>query len=257
MNQMIKSALLAVAAVLLGTILYASGPTQVSAQEDDADSQRRLSVSATGQVQVVPDVVVVQLGVETQAEEASAALAQNNEQMQALIDALTASGVTTDSIQTQAVQLTPIFQTPVPEPLPEGEQQAPSDAQADLIGYRASNLVQVRMPGVGGVGELIDSAIQAGGNRIDGIWFEVSEPEAWLDQARENAWAEAERKAQQLAELAGVELGELLSISETSFSPLPITAPMSAAEMGVPIQPGTQTLQADIHVTWLMTGGAE
>lgn len=248
-------------ALLAGMWLTASGPAVVSAQEQVTTTRdRTIGVSGTGQVEVVPDVVVVQIGVETQADVASDALEQNNEQMAALLESLTTSGITSDSIRTQQVQVIPIYpmsgMEPAPPPATPGE-AASEEGANQISGYRAVNVVTVRMQGIEGLGELLDSAVAAGGNRIDGIWFEVSDPETALEEARANAWAAAERKAQSLASLAGVELGEVVAIEETSYLPLPMASMRSASDMGVPIQPGTQTLQADIHVTWRIADSAE
>jgi uncharacterized protein YggE len=61
---------------------------------------------------------------------------------------------------------------------------------------------------------LLDTAIQAGGNTIEGIQFQVSDLGDLVDQAREAAMNEAQDKAQQLAELAGAQPGAVLTISE-------------------------------------------
>lgn len=254
----IRTMIMVATAVL--AVAFAAVPTAVLAQEETGVRERTLNVSATGQVEVVPDVAVVRLGVETQAETAMDALTQNSDQMTTLIESLTASGVMTDQIQTQQVQILPVYSMPTMEPVPEPQpsEQEPAEEQNTLLGYRAVNVVSVRLEGMEGLGTLLDSAIEAGGNRIDGIWFEMSDPQAALDEARAAAWEEAQRKGQALAELAGLTLGEVISIGETSFLPVSVAQSMMAgADMGVPIQPGTITLQADIHVTWRISDGEE
>ncbi|MCL7453212.1 MAG: SIMPL domain-containing protein, partial [Anaerolineae bacterium] len=75
--------------VLLGiALLLQSAAPRIVAQEDDSDDsvQRTINVSGTGQISAEPDVAVITVGVETQAEEAGAALSQNSEQMQTIID---------------------------------------------------------------------------------------------------------------------------------------------------------------------------
>lgn len=241
-----------VALLLIGGLLMAlllpAAPAQLLAQEvmdDDGDEpQRTLSVSGTGQVSAQPDVAVASLGVQTEAEEAAAALTQNNQQMQALLDALQAAGIAEEDIQTQVVRLQPQYEQP--EPQTQGTPQ--------LVGYRATNLLEVRVEEISSLGEILDAAVQAGGNRIENIRFEVSDPSELLDQAREAAWNDALHKAEQLAELAGSELGPVMTISETGSPPRPVVeqAVGAQAEARVPIQPGTQTVEISIHVSWTL-----
>jgi uncharacterized protein YggE len=126
-----------------------------------------------------------------------------------------------------------------------------------LAGYTATNLVGVRVRALDALGGILDAAVQAGGNRIEGIRFEASDPAAPLDQAREAAWNDAQHKAEQLARLAGVELGEVLTISESGRGPQPIVEQFVAAEApaAVPIEPGSQTIEVDLQVIWNVRGG--
>jgi uncharacterized protein YggE len=78
-----------------------------------------------------------------------------------------------------------------------------------------------------------------------------------VDQAREAAWNDAQNKAEQLASLAGTELGEVLTINESGRVPQPIVERPAIAEVAaaVPIEPGSQTVQVDLQVTWLLGAG--
>jgi len=95
-----------------------------------------------------------------------------------------------------------------------------------------------------------------GGNRIESIRFEVSDPAAYLDQACEAAWNDAQHKAEQLASLAGAELGEVLTINESGRGVQPLAGrPVTAEAAAVPIEPGSQTIGVDLQVTWSLGGG--
>ena len=185
---------------------------------------------------------MITLGVQTEAGEANAALAQNSTRMQSLIDALREAGVASEDIQTRSIQLRPRY----------GD-TGPAGGEPQITGYIATNTAEVRVRDLDALGQLLDSAVAAGGNRIQGISFEVSDPSEMLDQAREAAWNDAERKATQLAELAGATLGKVVSISESSQSPTPIVregvggaAPVAA----VPVEAGSQVLKVNVQVTW-------
>jgi uncharacterized protein YggE len=252
--------LLTIGAMMMAA-LFASPREAVHAQTvpPAAEPPRSVTVSGTGRVSSEPDVAVITIGVETNAEDAGTALAQNNEQMQALIETLQAAGVAEEDIQTQSIQLYSPDQTFGPPPPPQPEEsgeRAPETEETEpamAAGYRAINLVEVRVRNLAQVGELINQAVQAGGNQIQGIRFELSDPQAALEQARQEAWEEALQKAEQWAELTGDELGEVLTINEYQ-SAIPYAAESALARGGdiaaVPVEPGTQIVQLDVQVSW-------
>lgn len=233
--------------VTLGVVALAGvGCFPATAQVEPTDQEERtINVSGSGTVGGAPDEVVLRLGVETMAEAASEALSENSDQMQAVVDALKDAGIPAEDIQTQTVQLSPQYETPEREP--GGAQRR------ELIGYVASNIVEARSEDLDAVGQLLDAAVQAGANRVDGIRFEVSSPTELLAQAREAAWEDAEQKAQQLADLAGAELGDVLSINESTRIPRPVGLGGAVErEAAVPIEPGTENIEVDLQVTWAL-----
>ncbi len=199
---------------------------------------RTISVTGVGQVQTKPDTAVFTVGVQTQAKKAGKALTDNSTNMQAVVAALKDAGVPADNIQTQTVSLQPQY-----------NQQNNNN---QLTGYIATNTVQVRVSNLDNLGSLLDTAVQAGGNTIQNIQFEVSNPAATLDQARQAAFNDAKNKATQLAQLAGATLGQVYTINETSQSPQPFYSPSIAADRAaaVPISPGTQNVEVDLNITW-------
>lgn len=231
---------------LAGILLISAISPGLAIQEEAGgdSSQRTINVSGNGQASAQPDVAVVTLGVQTEAEEATAALEENNDRMQALVDVLEDADIAPEDIQTRVVRLFPRYE------------ETPSvDGQRELTGYTASNVVEVRVRDIDAVGEILDAAVQAGGNRIEGIRFEISDPAAYLDQAREAAWNDAQHKAEQLASLAGTELGEVLTIIESGRGPQPFVEQAAIADTAaaVPIETGSQTIEVDLQVTWLLS----
>ena len=205
--------------------------------------QRTISVSGSGTASATPDEVVLQLGVETTAETAREAVSENSEQMAAVIAALRDAGIPDENIQTQTVRLRARYETVRTE---FGQTD-----QRELVGYTATNIVQARTSDLDAVGQLLDEAVEAGANRIEGLRFELSDPVALLEQAREAAWEDAEQKAEQLASLAGVELAEVMTIEEATTAPRPVgRVAVEADGMAVPIEPGAEDVQVDLHVTW-------
>lgn len=237
--------------VLVALLVVQTGCTPPAVQSQIADAeQRTLSVSGSGTISAAPDSVVLRLGVETMAETVSAALSQNNAAMEAVINVLQDAGIPAEDIQTQTVRLNPQYETP-PEPPRREPGQGPG---RELVAYEASNIVEARTGDLDAVGEILDAAVGAGANRIDGLRFEVSNPEDLLSRARDAAWENAVGKAEQLADLAGAELGAVLSINESTRAPRPVAYGGGAVEResAVPIESGSENLQVDLQVTWML-----
>lgn len=220
-------------------------PGQAQTQPPDNQAtaaQRTITVTGTGRAGTQPDVAVLQVGVRTDADTAQEALTENNQQMQALLDALDDAGIAQENIQTSFVQLQPRYNQPT------GDSTAP----LEVIGYTAVNLVEVRLEQIDRVGEVVDAAVSAGGNTIDGIRFEISDPSGLYAEAMEAAMEDARLKAEQLAGFAGVELGDILSISEGGFNAIPFAGggALAQTDLAVPVEPGLQNITIQLMVTW-------
>ena len=265
MEKKIRPGLLALASggvILLAMLLLTTRSRQPMAYAQAVETptpvaspvQRTVSVTGSGSAEVSPDEAIIILGVQTDAPTAAQAMTQNNKQMQAVVDVLHNAGITDADIQTQAIQLIP--QYPQPTALPQNQAQPQATPQATpasrAVTYTATNNVQVTVRKLDSLGTVLDQVVAAGGNTIQSISFTLSNPSQAMDQAREAAMKDAQHKAQQLAGLANVKLGTVVSINESSNVPVPFstreTAVQSAA--GVPISPGTQEVNVTVQVTW-------
>ena len=107
--------------------------------------------------------------------------------------------------------------------------------------------VRLRDPKLAAV---IDAMVGAGANDIGGISFKVSNASKLLDDAREQAIADARRKAEIYAKAAGVTLGAPLSIAEeNNTAPVPYRR-RAAGMAATPVAPGEETLQVTVSVSW-------
>lgn len=167
---------------------------------------RYVTVLGQGKVRVKPDIASLNLGVETSNASVSDAMAENNEIMQAVMDALLAAGVEEKDIQTSSYN---IF-------FDEGYRGP--DMQQEPV-YRVSNMLLVKVRDLDAVGDIIDSIVAAGANRLYGINFTLEDWTSAEGDARAKAMADANERALELAALAGVELGEVLNVSEVIGSP--------------------------------------
>lgn len=216
--------------------------------------QRTVSVTGTGLVNAQPDEAILILGVQTDAKTASEAMSENSKQMQAVVDALRKANIASADIQTQTLQLTPRIAEPTPQPQGQVQPQATpqSTPESRILGYTATNTVQVTVRKLDNLGVVLDQVVSAGSNTIQSISFDLSNQSQFTDQAREAAMKDALHKAQQLASLANVKLGTVVSINENSNAPLPFQAALAAprSAVAVPISPGTQAITVMVQVTW-------
>ncbi len=215
-----------------------AGPAALA---DDVEAARAITVSADGQVAAEPDQARISSGVTTEAATAAQALARNSEAMMKLIDGLKESGIDPKDIQTASFNVSPRYTRPE-----RGE-------TAVIDGYRVTNQVQVLARDLDKLGEVLDQLVSLGANEMGGLSFEVSKAETLRDEARKAAVANARRRAELYASAAGVALGEVLNIQEGGdFSPRPMPMARAMKAEAVPIERGTETLQASVTITWAL-----
>jgi hypothetical protein len=218
----------AVTVVLVGGAAGAAGETSAAT----ATSVRSITVIGSGAALSVPNRAAFSFGVATQARSASAALNGNNTEMRKVIDAIKRAGVAARDVQTSSVSLSPRYSS-------NGE---------DIVGYTASNTVNATIRNVSRSGAVIDAAVGAGANQVYGPSFTRSDETVLYRRALSAAVANARGKAQTLARAAKVRLGALRSIVESSVGPVPLAEKAAAADIGAPIEPGTQRIEASVTV---------
>ncbi|MCK7472871.1 MAG: SIMPL domain-containing protein [Rhodopseudomonas palustris] len=203
-----------------------------------------ISVVGEASIQVPPDLATIDGGVSTDAKTAKEAAAANAEAMAKVIQALKASGIRDEDLQTSRLSLLPQYAAP--------SRPGPNS----LTGYRASNRVTVRLTDVSKVASVIDILVGAGANEIGGINFSVAAPSKLLDQARDKAMADARRKAEIYARAAGVALGAPLSIAEdTAQTPATYRRMATGLAAAAPVAVGEETLSVNVSVSWAIKTG--
>lgn len=222
-------------AIALGALVLILESWPAAAQED---SERRLVVSGTGEVSAPPDMAMISAGVVVQGDTASAALAENTRAMNAVLEALGASGVAPEDIRTSRFAIIPLYEVRRPD--------AATQEPPRILGYQVSNQVQATVDDLDRLGATLDAVVDAGANSIDGLSFGIADPKALLDRVRDAAVADAIAKAERYAAAAGVELGDVISIEEGGFvQPRPMMR-AEAMEASVPISPGQTELTASV-----------
>jgi len=202
-----------------------------------------LTVSGSGQAEADPDQATVRLGITRQADRARAAQEAVNATAQKILAALARQGIEAKQIQTAQLTLFPLF-----APQKPGE-----DSQPRIVGYRASNVVSVRVEQLEKVGPVIDAGLEAGANQLEGVSFGLRNDLPAREQALREAVREARQKARTMAEALEVRLGEVLGVEEGGVS---INQPVYAdrvalrGEAATPVSPGQITVHASVTIRY-------
>lgn len=207
----------------------------------------RIVVSAMGTASRAPEQAVVSLAVETAARTARQAADENAQRMNQLIAALRRLDIPEDQIRTTAYNMYPEYRQW------DGRDPAQADRQPEIIGYRVMNMVSVTVDGASRAGAVIDAALGAGANRVDGLNFQLRNPDAVRAEALREAVAKARAEAALLAEAAGLTLGAPMEIS-TSYGyvppPMPMMMDRAEARAPTPVAPGTVEVQASVNIVY-------
>ena len=195
-----------------------------------------ITVTGVGTVNSVPNEAEFSLGLQTKGATAREALAANSEKMAHVLEAIKSAGVDKSDIKTQGISVSPSYS---------------DEGQTD--GYTAGNTVSVKIHDLSKAGDVLDAASNAGANEVYGPSLTRSDQDGLQAKALREAVGDARKKAGTLADAAGVELGPVTAITE-GFSggsePYYAEAAGAVADKAVPIEPGTQDVQATVTVTF-------
>jgi hypothetical protein len=224
--------------LLAGVLLVAAAIAGVAqphlGRSATSPDRTTITVTGNGTVDATPDRASFDFGVTTNGATAAEALSRNSSEARAIVVALKKAGVADADVQTTQVSLWP--QT--------------SSNGSRITGYQASNSVQVTA-GLGNSGALVDAAVGAGANNVGGPNLDTADKAALYDEALKSAIRDAKEKAQAIADGVGLTLGSLVKVDEGgSSAPMPLFAQDRAAAESVPIEAGTQHVQATVTVTY-------
>ena len=209
----------------------------------DTSNMPAITVSGEGRASGKPDLMTVNMGVEANAETANGALDEANVLATALIKTFKDLGVDSKDLQTSDLSIWPNWD---------------SDAQR-IVGYHVSNTLTVKLRDLDRAGEVIDTAAGAVGDavRFNGVSFSIDDTAKIAGEARTDAVKRAADQAQQLADAAGVELGDLRSMDETGGqTPAPMYYGYSADQAmrgmaeSVPIEEGCQEVTVQVVLVY-------
>ena len=230
-------------AALAGAIALMAGAAFSSAQAAEAMmAPRTITVSGDAEIASKPDQARLSAGVVSQAETAAAALTANSTAMNRVFAALRAAGIPDNRMQTSNFSVQPQY-APYREGNPEPQR---------IIGYQVSNNVTVVVDDLTKVGPTLDALVRSGANQLGGIQFTIADPKPLAERARTLAVVDGAAKARTLATAAGVTLGPLMSIQESSnVRPVPVFAMSRAvAAESTPIAEGEERVGVNVTMTY-------
>jgi uncharacterized protein YggE len=232
----LRYALLIAAVLLAASAIAGVAQPQLgrSAGQTATTPGKTITVSGHGTVTTVPDRASFYFTVDTRAQTAAGALGRNADAATAVAAALKNAGAAAADIQTSQVSLSP---------------QTNQDGTT-IIGYAASTSIVVKTT-IAKAGPIIDAAVGAGADGVSGPSLSRSDEDALYRDALKNAVSDARDKAAALASAAGLTLGGAQTVVEGGGqTPIPLVAGAKAADSSVAIEPGTQTIEANVTVTY-------
>ncbi|MGH2627411.1 MAG: SIMPL domain-containing protein [Anaerolineales bacterium] len=231
-------------------VLFSPPPAWAHEEGPDHEPVPSLTVQGTGRALVAPDEATVRLGVVAQRPTAREAQGEVNRIANAVLAAIGGLGVARERIQTSELQLYPVYSQEIPRPEPT------VPAEPRIVGYRAANVVSVRLEEMEKIGPVVDAGLEAGANQVEGVSFGLRSDLAARQQALRQAATEARQKAEALADALGVRLLGLLQVAEGGVSvvtPRFASARMAmevAQDVSTPVSPGQISVEAHVTLTY-------
>lgn len=235
---------LATAVLLSG----AFGAVPAYAVDSDAQSANfpTIKITATGRANIKPDMAVLSLAVVREAKSAREALSSNNSAMNAVLLTLVEAGIGEKDLQTANFNIQPRYNSP--------KSSSKKSQRPQIIGYRVSNALTVKVRDMAILGTVLDQAVTLGVNSGGNIQFTNQDPSLAITRARQAAMQNAMAKAQTLVTAAGASLGEIVSISEWAEAGGAPVARMAQAAFKsrdiVPVASGENTYTVTIEASW-------
>ena len=200
-----------------------------------------ITVSAEALVSVEPDQAEIDIGVVAEAKTAAQAAKDNAAKLAAVIAEIKKIIKAGDQTKTVGYSVTPTYRTPNPR---EG-------GKPEIVGYTATNVVQVKMTSIQDVGRLIDATTAAGANRIQRLVFTLKDQDAAQREALRNATTKAKQKAEDVAKALGVKIVRVMSVTENErgFQPIVrdrVAMTAAAAPAPTPIESGSVEVRSSV-----------
>ena len=211
-----------------------------------AAAETKITVSGIGETQVSADTAVISLGVSARDKDVLKAQQKVNETIAAIRKALLAQQVAEDCINTDYMNIYAMYEY-------TGEEE-------QIAAYNANSTLAIKVTDMDSVGTLIDAAFAAGANTLNGISFSALDTEEAKAESLRKAVADARRKAEVLAEAAGLRITQMEGIAEGgtysfensvgNFSAKGLGAEETAMDAGTVVQAARLIVNASVTITF-------
>jgi uncharacterized protein len=238
-SYLIPAVLVTLVAALILLVIPAAAQNDTPGSEYPANT---ISVTGSGSAYGSPDRATIEIGVERTGSDIAEVYAAANEAIEDVIEALVAVGIERSDIRTSGFN---IYQDR------RGVMPMLETDQAEAVQYTVNNQLRVVVREIGTVADVINTAVESGANNVYGLTFGISDSTELERDARVEALANARERAEQLAELIGAELGDVLIINEGArgIGPFPEMAMMDGRG-GAVIEPGELSVSVQVEVTY-------
>jgi uncharacterized protein YggE len=219
-------------------------PSVGSAQQTERRS-RLPSVTANGEavITVEPDQAQIDIGVVTQARNAPEAAKENSEKLARVMSEVKKLLGKGDEVKTASYSLSPNY-------------RYPQGGKPEIVGYTATNVLQIKTGALDNVGKLIDAAMQSGANTIHRLLFTLKDEHSAQLQVLRLASTKAQAKAEAMANALGLKVVKVLSATEGERGVQPIVMPQPrvtqmdvAAAAPTPVEAGTIEVRSSVTLT--------
>lgn len=233
-----KVIITAIGLLLLTAVLLPGLVVPSSAGANPGEEYGTISVYGEAVLTAQPDSAQVMLAVETTHDLAKSAAEENARLTNAVLEALAASGIDEKQLKTSGYRLNSYNQ-----------QVDPQNREKYITKYRAYNELNVSLHNLDEVGNVIDTAIQAGANRVLSVLFELKDAEDFKLQALQNATTQAKAKAAAIARSTGVTIKGIKVIHEEMSGYTPYRAVVEESVKMMDAASPTPILPGDVEVT--------
>jgi uncharacterized protein YggE len=255
-SKQIFTAMIAVLVVSVTVGAISLTPNAVAQEEVTPFPSREKVISVTGNAisSVKPNLANISFGVEIQEKTAKDALASNSELMNKVIAAIKQVGITDSEISTSQFNIYPVYDN--------YQDKETGRYTQELIGYRVSNIIHVETQNLNSLAAIIDSAVEAGVNRVDSVYFSLS-PEL-ASNLKDELLEEAVLNAKSKAEMALAPLNyKIIGVKAVSLSEFSMPYPMPMYDMAysegiakssapTPIFSSDQDVNTSVNVVFLI-----
>lgn len=215
--------------ILLFIYTKLAGPLPFSVTSITTQKTDTFSVSGEGKSNTAPDIAVINVGVQAQGATVKQAQQELNGAINKVTEAIKKVGVEARDIQTSAYNLNPTYDY--------------REGRGRITGYQASSNLTVKVHEIEKANQVIDAATANGANQVGGVSFDIDDKTKVENEARQKAVAEAKKKAEEAARIAGFKLGRIINYNEDFGSPERLMPLLAEAAVGksapTQIEPGS------------------